>query len=70
MTERPDYYLCVCCGHEKVLNKNKDEHEQSQDHQDFSRLNFHQHQLGTWTIEDLKDVRDRLTEKIEARKEE
>jgi len=72
MTDKPDYYLCVYCGHEKVLYKDKEKHEQTQDHQDFSALNWYQHQLGLrgWDVEKLEEVQDRLIAKKASRKEE
>lgn len=71
MTDRPVYYLCVYCGHEKVLYEDKEEHEETQDHQDFSALNWYKHQLGLrgWTVENLKEVQDRLIAKKDARGE-
>jgi len=64
-TSSTKYFLCVDCGHEKVLYKDEEAHFESQDHQDFSALNWYKHQLGLrgWTIETLKEVQDRLTAK-------
>lgn len=64
-----DYYLCVVCGHEKVLNIDNERHTASQDHQDFNALNWYKHQLSLrgWTVEKLKSVQDRLTAKKKAR---
>jgi len=71
MMDKPDYYLCVYCGHERVLYKDKEKHEQTQDHQDFSVLNWYHRQLRLrgWTIEKLKEVQDRLTTKKSVREE-
>lgn len=71
MMDEPVYYLCVDCGHERVLYRDKEEHEQTQDHKDFNILNWYHRQLKLrgWTVEKLKEVQDRLIAKKTSREE-